>query len=145
MGKYPEVREFLLAQPDLERGSGATQNELAELALRWGGTLPSDYEAFLCEFGWASFASVEIPGIGLSVPEHMRVLMVAQNFWNLGLPEELLVVYDPHSDWVYCLSRLHNNRVVVWSYEFGDKQPYDEQYASWSDWFMQYIARADAQ
>jgi hypothetical protein len=86
-------------------------------------------------------------GLGQDVPDNQNLLMRAHALWrNEGIyriPHELLPIYDSSGGWFYCFSKYHTNQpVVCWAYEFeelGEPQRYDEVYASWSDWLLNYV------
>ena len=143
MAGIDDVRRFLGRQDGLARGAGASVDQIRELASEWGAELPDDYVCFLAEFGWATFGSAELPGLGEAVPAHLSVLVLAQDQWNLGLPRDLLPVFESNGDWLYCLSELHGGRIVLWSHEYGEEQPYEEQYDGWSDWFVDQFAHPE--
>lgn len=136
------VERYLEDQDDLVRGSGTSNEDVTTLESEWGGSIPKDYRWFLTTFGWATFGTTEIPGLGRDVPRHLDLRERAHGWWEdpSAIPGELLPVYDSTADWCYCLSRLHpGTPVVIWSVEFSSEQPYDERYASWTDWFREQL------
>jgi len=142
-----KVRTYLQEHAE-RRGTGATEADLRELGALWG-PLPADFAAYLKEFGWATVGPHEILGLGHGVEWHQNLLERARELWrgdgSYKLPAELLPIYDSGGGWFYCLSKLHRGHpVVCWAHEFeeqGEPQPYDMKYPSWSDWFLEHVAR----
>ncbi len=136
--RYEKVKTYLLRRPDLKRGDGASEQDINRLTAAWGD-LPDDFARYLRDFGWVSFGSHELMGLGAGTPRHLNLLDQAESLWqgSGAVPRQLLPFFNSGGDWLYCLSRLHKGRpVVVWSYE---EQPYDERYRDWSSWFLDYL------
>jgi len=116
------------------------------LQVKWG-TVPPDYMSYLKTYGWATFGSTELLGLGVDVPDHLALLDRAETLWagaSIKIPTQLLPIHESSGDWYYCLSKFHPGQpVVFWSVEYeatGEVQPYDEMYDTWSDWFMLRVA-----
>jgi len=144
--EFEEVREKLVALPELQSGKGADESDLLELVSMWG-PLPIDFKQYLQEFGWLAFSSYELYGLGVDVPTHLNLLERSRELWlgdgEYKLPRELLPFYDSGGGWFYCLSKMHRGHPVVsWAREYedlGEGQPYDERYLSWSQWLIDHI------
>jgi hypothetical protein len=138
MSEIEQIKVFLRSQPDLRHGVGAEQQEILELERTWKHRLPSDYSAFLQLFGWATYGSVEIPGLGRDVPApHLDVYELAVRAWAppLQMSRDFLPVFESGGDWLYCLhTSASGQELVSWSLE-NDQQRLEETYPSWSDWF----------
>jgi hypothetical protein len=149
---YDKVRAYLASRSDLVRGSGATEDEVGELVTAWG-PLPDDFATYLREYGWVRFGAQELLGLGKGVEPHQDLLKQARRLWKgdgeCRLPEDLLPIYDSGGGWVYCISRLDPAQpVVCWADEYaqqGGEQPYDETYATWSEWFLLHLTEAGAE
>jgi len=93
--QYEEVAVALRSRSDAECGHGASEAAIraAESSL---GTFPVDYRAFLRDFGWTSFGSTEIAGLGEDVPwPHMDVVRVTLDERERGgLPSNLITFYS---------------------------------------------------
>ena len=147
---FEKVRGYLANRTDLEKGAGATEDELVSLAKVWG-LLPEDFVAYLREFGWVRFGAQELLGLGKDVEPHQNILKQAGRLWKprgaYKLSLDLLPFYDSGGGWFYCLSKLDASKhVVCWAYEYekrGEPQPYDETYPSWSEWFLAHITTVE--
>lgn len=142
-----QARAYLRSHAD-RRGTGAAESELKELGALWG-PLPGDFAAYLKEFGWATVGAYELLGLGKGVEWHQNLVERSRELWRgegaYKLPSELLPIYDSGGGWFYCLSKLHpGHPVVCWAQEFedqGEAQPYDEKHSTWSEWFLDHVAR----
>jgi hypothetical protein len=143
---FERVRAYLAEHAE-RRGVGATDHDLVELGSLWG-PLPTDFAAYLKEFGWATVGPHELLGLGKGVEWHQNLIERARELWRgdsaYKLPTELLPFYDSGGGWIYCLSKKHpGHPVVCWAQEHDDlsePQPYDLRYPTWSAWFLNRIA-----
>jgi len=106
MADFTAVNAFLSKQPDLRRGQGARTGELRALQVKWG-TVPPDYMSYLKTYGWATFGSTELLGLGVDVPDHLALLDRAETLWagaSIKIPTQLLPIHESSGDWYYCLS-----------------------------------------
>ena len=145
MEEYEKVRAYLLAHAS-RRGNGANEADLVELGSLWG-PLPTDFVAYLREFGWATVGPHELLGLGHDIDSHQNLIERARELWRgdgiYRIPADLLPLYDSGGGWFYCLSKLHpGHPVVCWAYEYEEldqAQPYDVRYPSWAEWFLRHV------
>lgn len=138
MSELSFIVTFLRRQGDLRHGGGATDSDIRELEGLWGKNLPEDYREFLKTFGWVTYGSTEIPGLGkeLAGNSHLDVSNLARFLWAppSRLSKDLFPFYNSGGDWYYCFRQL-DVKVVVWDPMYGEDQLYDETYESWTHWF----------
>ncbi len=99
---YADLRDALFADPTLEHGSGATEQDL-ESAIAALGRLPDDYQEFAREFGWVAFRGYEIYGIGQDLlARHSLVQTTVDERALFGLPSHLIAIMNDGGGNLFC-------------------------------------------
>ena len=126
MAKLADLERFVELHRDIcDAGYPASDKliERAELFLQLG--FPLDYRDFLRRWGTLAIGPLEIYGI---TGEDFRSSRIPNGIWftdkkreQLGLPKELLVIYDNNGAEYYCIdtSIVGKCRVVVWDVPSG--------------------------
>ena len=110
-----------------ERGTGATDREIADAETAIGDRLPTSYKVFLSTFGWARIYYDPIFGVGPSVPLEyglVRHTMGERYEFEPNIPHHLIPVMNDGAGNHYCLdtANFHGEEcpVVFWDHEHED-------------------------
>jgi len=137
-----DIKRALVRVDDVEFGSGAEPQEVRRAEDRLSVTLPSNYVAFVMEFGWLCVGHTEINGIGRDVPMHLELIRNTSRERNSGsaaIPHYLIPVVNDGGGNHYCLDLTRSDGndcpIVFWSHELGGYQ----DPADTSDSFLQWL------
>lgn len=121
MATLEDVERFVAQHQDLCDAGRPASDDLIEAAegflqLRF----PNDYREFLGRWGWLAIGPLEFYGItgsdfeSSSVPNAIWFTHVKRKL--LGLPKEMIILYNNNGDEYYCLdaSQPGESRVIVW-------------------------------
>ena len=96
----------ILPIPGIERGIGATENQIQDAERQLGLKIPPDYRAVLRRAGWLGIGPQEFWGLGPDVPDHLD-LVISTQLWRtnrrLELPDHLLPIQEDGSGSLFCL------------------------------------------
>ena len=121
MTTLKDIEDFVATNQEICDAGRPVTDELIEKAERYLDVrFPDDYRAFLKRWGTLSIGPLEFYGIcnedfvNTSVPD--AIWYTQRKRQQLGLPKELVILYDNNGVEYYCLdtSTAENSRIVAW-------------------------------
>ena len=121
MTTLKDIEDFVATNQEICDAGRPATDELIEKAERYLDVqFPDDYRAFLKRWGTLSIGPLEFYGIcnedfvNTSVPD--AIWYTQRKRQQLGLPKELVILYDNNGVEYYCLdtSAAENSRIVAW-------------------------------
>jgi cell wall assembly regulator SMI1 len=141
-----EILERLRMLEEQQFGKGATLKEVELAEIELGVKFPTDYAAFLKEFGWGGASHWEIYGLGSDVPrnvELVRLTLSERSEMSPRLPERLLPIYNDGFGNLSCLdtAAMKDGRcpVVFWDHDQDEDQFPEIEANSFNDWLAALI------
>ena len=112
------------------RGTGASEEVLAEAEKELGGQLPTGYRRYLQEFGWGSAGEVQVLGLGPDVPAAYDLLGVRRSLGDALPPDFVPVARDASG--VLLLNLAHEGPYDSPVYRLADPPEYlAHDFSSW--------------
>jgi antitoxin YobK len=133
--EFDKIQKLIFNLGDITYFTGKADKSRVDLIEReLGVSLPNSYKWFLREYGIAVLPGFIILGNGLSIiPSCVESTLDWRKF---GLEQELVVIEDDGTDWIYCLdtSNISNSEcpVVDWEQRKGIGEKY---YKTFLDFF----------
>ena len=116
-----DVEQFIGEHKDISDAGRPASDELIDKAERFLQVkFPTDYRAFLKKWGTLAIGPLEFYGItgdsyeSSSIPNAIWFTHVKRQ--HLGLPNQLVILYDNNGDEYFCLdtSAVEKSPVVIW-------------------------------
>lgn len=118
------LEKLILNNPNIFHGNGISEKSILISEKKLGSILPISYKSYLCDFGWLSFDSFEIYGLGEKIPPHLDLVkqnLKIHNLYNGILPKELIIFYEYGNGDYNCFNTLKNilgeSPIVTWNHE----------------------------
>ena len=136
---YEDLSRRLLGIGSQELGPGATETEIEAAENDLELLISGGYRRFIRQFGWGAVGSLELYGVGASVPlrhDLVRVTTSERSEMEPALPRHLLPVMNDGFGDLYCLDTRTTDDppIVLWAHEDGRDQVPDlegETFVSW--------------
>jgi hypothetical protein len=122
---------------EVEVGLGASDQVIA-IAQQTIGSIPTDYRLFLSKFGYASFGSDEIFGLGDDVPRYLNVVEIslAERRESHGFPADGVVIFNDGGGNLYYLRDLGDGKSPVYSWLHDDPRAIYVDSPSFAVWLL---------
>ncbi|MCI0158737.1 SMI1/KNR4 family protein [Leifsonia shinshuensis] len=137
---FEELESKLLREPTLERGTGATMEQVlrAEDQL---GQFPPDFRRYLMTFGWVTVRHYELFGIGDTVPAYLNLEAVTlEERQDFGLPQQFVAVMNNGGGDLYCFDTHHSvagaSPIFLWDHETREAASSGEVAPSFTAWLQ---------
>lgn len=142
------IRTILNEFPgEIERGPGATAEEIANCERELGVRFVGSFSDYLQTSGWLRVGTSEIYGLGENIPLWRRLkemTLSERTEMYPPLPPYLVTFYNDGFGNQHCLdSRVvvdGEQRIVFWNHEAGPDQTPEPIASSFADWLRQLIA-----
>lgn len=129
---------------DLECGEGATEEQILRAERTLSLKFPESYRRFIRTYGWASFGSYEVFGLGKDIPKHLDLLTITlweRNESGNPLPLWLLPIYNDGGGNLVCIDCREGQSqgtVIAWYHDELSEGP-DQIGRSFDDWLYHAI------
>ena len=139
----------LLARKD--RGTGATDLDIADAERAIGVRLPASYKTFLSTFGWARIYHDPLYGVGPSVPPEYRLVdttLCERYQAHPHIPHHLVPIMNNGAGNHYCLDTANYLEdecpVIFWDHEHqdGPNQSPEQVSSSFDRWLIDLIVNS---
>lgn len=134
---------------DMERGTGASEAEIASAEKGLGIQFCGHYREFLLSYGWIRLGTIEVFGLGADVPKHLDLLDITtdeRREMNPPLAHFLVPVFNDGSGNLYCVNTASGNSVeppmVFWDHELGGDQSLEPVGSSFGEWLLDWLKYA---
>ena len=131
-----------------ELGSGASADSVKEAEKVLSVRFPYSYKAFLLEFGWGSFWSREVYGLGSDVPAYLDVVKITlseRTEMRPRIPVHLVPICNDGGGNHYCLNTREMSgdecSVVFWDHTLNERQQPEKYSEDFVDWLNSWLDR----
>ncbi|WP_158237533.1 SMI1/KNR4 family protein [Bradyrhizobium forestalis] len=131
----------------IEHGSGATTEEIADCERQLGVRFAGSFADYLQSYGWLSVGTNEIYGLGAEIGLWRRLkemTLSERTEMYPPLPSYLVAFYNDGFGNQHCLDTRYvvdgEQRIVFWNHEAGPDQTPKFIAGSFADWLRQLIA-----
>lgn len=140
MPTYVQLAERLLQFENGEFGVGATEAQIREAEQLLGIPIAGGYRSFLSQFGWGGVEHLELYGLGVDTPDHLRLVRVTQSERSEMVPrlrEQLLPVMNDGAGNLYCVdtsTTAAEPPVVFWDHARDGGQRVEIEARDFASW-----------
>jgi cell wall assembly regulator SMI1 len=141
-----EIRRLISSSSNAKVAVGASEAEIQAAEIALSIRFPSQFRAYLSEFGYLGIAHYELNGVGAGVPEHVNLVtetLSEREMFRPYIPVHLLPLENNGAGDHYCIdlaTGLDDPPVVFWSHDEDESQTPEPEAESFSSWLLKRVS-----